>query len=192
VRWLTKIVFFLLIGCCNLSRYSHCETLTKQDDTIPIVLHLRSEKDLDVATKLLSYPKKTLLAHGINVYIDRVIFREEGELDIVGTPEMERSTLDEDEKIHIFFIDSLYGDDGEQLYGLHVNFSNRCKSYILIPDETTLSTIAHEIGHEFGLIHTEDRSNIMRSGERASDATFTKEQANIIREGMLSKRKSCY
>ena len=195
VRWLTKIAFFLLISCANAPNSSKqaCSNKSLSNTDISVVIHVRSLSDLERASYLMEEPAKVFLSHGIKIHIDKIVFSNQSsiELDIVGTPDFRREGFEEDEKVHIFFINTLYGDDDDELYGLHVKTANRCKTYILIPDNTDILTIAHEIGHEYGLSHSHDRNNVMESGNRLEGATFTHSQIEIMKKEISKKNAEC-
>ncbi len=92
-----------------------------------------------------------------------------------------------DGRIHIFVVDKLADKDrkGGFISGVHWRYAGgkrswRGRRYIILSRWSAIDTLAHELGHFFGLPHTTRKNTLMTSPGRIAGATFTKRQIRII------------
>lgn len=193
MRWFTNFIIYLLLGCAFIPPHN-IEPEIQTTIQISLVFHIRSEEDLSRIELLLKSPKELLAKENVEIDVSEII---------IGVPNLhiqrfeDRKSfepfLDNSYKTHIFFVNTLYDKDGEKpLYGLSVKYEmGKCKSFIIIPESTSLSTIGHELGHEFGLSHNKNPKNMMSTGIRLLDATFTSNQIKIMKRRIEKKKRAC-
>lgn len=100
-------------------------------------------------------------------------------------------------RVHVFVVDEILGEDSQVYRGLRVGIvGNPCMSYIVLATDVrglTKTTLAHELGHMFGLSHVDavHDDNIMKGGRRQEDAQFTRKQLRRIRWGVRRFERQC-
>jgi len=92
-----------------------------------------------------------------------------------------------DGRIHIFIVDKLADKDrkGGFISGVHWRYAGgkrkwRGRRYIILSRWSAIDTLAHELGHFFGLPHTKRKNTLMTSPGRIAGAKFTARQLRII------------
>lgn len=90
-------------------------------------------------------------------------------------------------RIHIFVVDRLADKDrkGEFISGVHWRYAGgkrkwRGRRYILVSRHSHPDTLAHELGHFFGLAHTYRKQTLMTSPRFGAAAAFAAWQIRII------------
>lgn len=100
-----------------------------------------------------------------------------------------------DGTLHVFFVDRVSmreEDDADaRLSGLHWRYAGMRttmyqRQYLVIAQDAPNTTLAHEIGHAFGLEHHKSFENIMCSCRRGPDTFFTARQGEQLREGAVA------
>lgn len=161
----------------------------KQDkEIISVVIHARSKHDIEVLLPILLRYSSPILADA-KVHL-RIV---ETNFDV---PKLSTKYEDLDEflkyddgNVHVFFVHEYIKFLQVQVAG--VRFSeNLCSQVIIITDKTSKTTLAHEIGHFFGLYHHSDHGNIMHSGKRDKWPLFNYSQINKMHAN-IEKRKQC-
>ena len=95
-----------------------------------------------------------------------------------------------DGSLHLFLVERLANKDrtGSWIGGVHWRAGGR--RYIIIGRREALpDTLAHELGHHFGLSHTRDRANLMTSPGREAGARLSAGQLARVRRRLRSKRR---
>lgn len=86
--------------------------------------------------------------------------------------------------VHVFLVDSIDDlSEDDHVVGLyHSKASRSCTRIIVLTRDAKDNTLAHELGHFFGLNHVKQNDNIMHApmNERAEEASFTARQLRKI------------
>jgi hypothetical protein len=93
-----------------------------------------------------------------------------------------------DGRVHVFVVDKLADKDrkGGLISGVHWHYAGgkrawRGRRYIILSRWSAIDTLAHELGHFFGLPHTTKKQNtLMTSPGRIAGAVFSARQIRII------------
>lgn len=97
------------------------------------------------------------------------------------------------DKIYIFVVDQLGDKDRKNSFisGVHWHYSGgkgkwRGRRYIILSRFCRIDTLAHELGHYFGLAHTSPEKNtLMTSPKRGLERQFTKKQREKIKVSLV-------
>ena len=93
--------------------------------------------------------------------------------------------------IDVYYFLTVADEDFNEVGGMMVPGEDICSSYIVINGENAREdTLVHELGHFFGLEHTQDKENIM-SLDRTWQARFNRDQLVEIHENALEYRRKC-
>jgi hypothetical protein len=188
MRWFTKLILtgMLLLSACahNIERHNV--------ENIYIIVHARSQHDLKVLMPALMRFSSPILADArINIRIKEIRF---------DVPKVIVSSFDDDEftkyddgDIHVFFVHEFMMLNKSEIAGARLaSHGSLCKRAILITDKTNWTTLAHEVGHFFGLDHDkDDESNIMHTGWRDRNPVFSREQMNKMHTVIKRRRALC-
>lgn len=98
--------------------------------------------------------------------------------------------------VHVYFIPKYYVSRyfEESFVGGYTSTGLGCKNFIIITEDASLSTLAHELGHYFGLHHHKNIKNIMAPGEKRKGKIkhfVTKKQKNIIMNHLIGWKHRC-
>lgn len=94
--------------------------------------------------------------------------------------------------IHVYYVKEAYTFYPESkmilpVAGLYVDNAFYQRDWIVISDSSERpTTLTHEIGHHLGLDHSYSKDNLMYSGDRNENASFTNEQGNIMFHGAIA------
>ncbi len=86
--------------------------------------------------------------------------------------------------INVFFVDSLRDVDNPERYRMGVTWrklSDLKKKYIVVASSARPTTMAHELGHYFGLDHTSVKNNLMSYDRDGGTVFLDQKQGAIIR-----------
>ena len=85
-----------------------------------------------------------------------------------------------DGTVHVFIVEKLADKDKDGVIGGVTWLHGRHRYIIVSRDDGKEDTLAHELGHFFGLSHTTDPHDLMTS-DRERGGTLTDEQLAIVR-----------
>ncbi len=168
---------------------------------VPLTVHIATERGQPVATdaEIVASVRRTnraLAAFRMRVHVARIRTMGPGHERI--QTETERLELarraHHDGTLHVFFVDSVSmrdEDDADaRLSGLHWRYAGMRaqmheRQYLVISNDAPNTTLAHEVGHAFGLDHHKSYENIMCSCRRGPDTFFTPRQGEQMRAGAV-------
>lgn len=169
---------------------------------IPVVLHLYEGQIFEDAESQLIDSQEKLSKGKIVLKVISVDHNAPllDVYDVGGIQKLdEKSISDRDEYLHIFFVRKLINSKIDiDVVGYHVNWWNegyKCSSFIIIADDASTTTIAHEVGHELGLRHTKEKlihkRNIMYPKAIEGRVKFSRKQIVKMRERALRRNATC-
>jgi hypothetical protein len=163
---------------------------------LPVTVHLATEAGHTVNTRSdvaawVARANDELAEFGIEVDVVAVKRMPAGFSSVMGwqTRRQLAALAPKDGTIHVFSIEDL--DDGRRMRrirGLHWRYRGlakglRGREYVVVTREAPSTTLAHELGHLFGLRHSNRVDNIMCSCRRGSAVSFTMGQGAAMRDG---------
>ena len=167
---------------------------------LPITLHMATDAGEPVAERAgvrrwLERANADLAPFGIQLEVRAVRHLPEGWDSVTrwGQRRQLAHYAPTDGTIHVFVIEELDRRKrpvlGRKVRGLHwryrgVNPKLAQREYIMVTRGAPTTTLAHEIGHLFGLRHSTATDNIMCSCRRGSNVGFTYDQGMLMRDGV--------
>ncbi|MBC8067547.1 MAG: hypothetical protein IAG13_04365 [Deltaproteobacteria bacterium] len=163
---------------------------------LPVTVHLATEAGHFVNTRddvaaWVARANDELAEFGIEVDVVAVKRMPGGFSSVLGwqTRREMAALAPKDGTIHVFAIEDL--DDGRRMRrirGLHWRYRGlakglRGREYVVVTREAPSTTLAHELGHMFGLRHSNRIDNIMCSCRRGPAVSFTTGQGVAMRDG---------
>lgn len=166
---------------------------------IPLTVHVATQHGQPVVTDAqivasIRRANQALAPFRVRVEVARMRTMSPGHSVIDG--EHDRLELarraDRDGTLHVFFVDRVAMQDGDdpdaRLSGLHWRYAGMRsqmheREYLVVSGDAPNTTLAHEIGHAFGLDHHKSYENIMCSCRRGTDTHFTSRQGEFVRAG---------
>jgi len=100
-----------------------------------------------------------------------------------------------DGTLHVFMVSNIElgspGSGDRSVRGLHWRYSGvlrrlREREYVVVSGDAPATTLVHEVGHYFGLGHSERAENLMCSCRRGPRQVFSAQQGAVIRAGARS------
>lgn len=169
---------------------------------IPLTVHVATESeriamDPRRLTRSVERTNQALAVYGIEVYIARITLLPEGYAGIKHRRDRRRLAefAPADGTIHVFLVDTVeLGSTlrvDRSVRGLHWRYRGlrrklRNREYLIIGSDAPATTLAHELGHLFGLEHEDGRQNLMCSCREGPRQLFTRMQGQQILRGALA------
>lgn len=117
----------------------------------------------------------------------RLLVNPKGDIMTVADRHSLAARAPTDGTVHVFVVDKLADKDrkGGFIWGVHWRYAGgaralRGRRYIIVSRWSAIDTLAHELGHFFGLPHTTQKNTLMTSPGRIAGAKFTPRQLRII------------
>jgi hypothetical protein len=97
-----------------------------------------------------------------------------------------------DGSIHVFFVERVKLNNARKgdrrVSGMHWRYHGlerdiRGREYVAVAHNAPSTTLAHEVGHAFGLTHDKSKDNLMCSCRRDVESEFTERQGRRLRLG---------
>lgn len=204
-RWLTRHLGLLLLvlfsvvsqGCSHALTDQH-PPLADKNVEIPVMIHIALVGDQPVisrtrAIEQLARANRELRPHGVLLYLQGVDHLPHGMAALHRNAERTRlaNYAPVDGTLHVFYVHNVTvpqrksGD--RRVSGLHWSYQGtkrdlKRRMYLVVAEDAPNTTLAHEVGHAFGLEHQQDDpANIMCSCEREPDPVFSEVQGHQIR-----------
>jgi hypothetical protein len=164
---------------------------------IPITVHVARGTSGSAPRRVERWVQRANAAfesYGIRVYVRAVRYLPDGFEAVTRWKERRQlaAYAPSDGTIHVFAIDELDKPRRVQLRrrvrGLHWRYRGlnprlREREYVVVTESAPMTTLAHELGHMFGLRHSSSSDNIMCSCRRGSNVSFTADQGRDMRDG---------
>lgn len=176
-------IIFIIISCLHISNKEHYENCYEKY-TIPAVIHFNIGPGpinliklyLDIAETSREFEKNNISLSFIDIKYDSPY-----EINY-NSPNTEY--LHDREVIHIYFVSNVIQNKNPIIAGYHKRVSD--KAFVVISDFSQPTTLAHEIGHFFGLDHVNNKDNIMDDQRQKTNPNlhFEDKQVNKIKIGM--------
>lgn len=170
--------------------------------TIPLTVHLAASEEHPAATmrrleRGLEEANAAMSPYGLRVKVRELRRMPEGYGSITRRRDRRRIAgyAPPDGSVHVFMVDTLElrgGRRGDRsVRGLHWRYRGilrrlRQREYVVVSSDAPATTLAHELGHRFGLSHTEAEENLMCSCRRGPRQIFTPQQGATLRRGVRS------
>lgn len=167
---------------------------------LPITLHMATDGGEPVAKRAgvrqwIARANQNLAPFGIQVEVRAVRHLPDGWESVTrwGQRRQLAHYAPTDGTIHVFVIEELDRRRrpvlGRKVRGLHwryrgLNRKLSQREYIVVTRGAPTTTLAHEIGHLFGLRHSSASNNIMCSCRSGSNVGFTRTQGIEMRQGV--------
>lgn len=164
---------------------------------MPIVFHVLAESDVDKILIVIAETEKKFESSRVSFPMYKIIFDVPMpiyNMDIEKDVDLFFNIVNEDHGyIHVFFVDSINSEDHGPLAGAETRRVLPCSKLILLTDLQSDDTLAHEIGHFFGLSHHKNVHNVMNGGSTRSDkhTSFSKKQREHMRNKMRHYNLIC-
>jgi hypothetical protein len=167
--------------------------------SVPLTLHVATHDGRPVISRgrILAAVRRANLAfspYGIQVTVRDVELLPPGHTRLKGARARYRLArrARRDGSVHIFFVDRVAlfnpGQGDRRVSGMHWRYRGlkkdvRRREYVAVARDAPTTTLAHEIGHAFGLSHVRANSKLMCSCRRGPMPRFNRGQGTRMRGG---------
>ena len=173
--------------------------------TIPLTVHLAASEEHPASTMRrleqgLTQANATLRSFGIEVKVRELLRMPGGYNSITRRRDRRRIAgyATPNGSVHLFMVDELElrrGRHARSVRGLHWRYRGlirrlRKREYVVVSGDAPSTTLIHELGHLFGLSHSDSDENLMCSCRRGPRQIFTREQGTIVRAGVRAFLRS--
>ncbi len=190
---LLAVCFALLLAPIRSAKAAEPEPIR-----VPLTIHVATEYGYPVATEdqiheAVRFANRELAEFGIHLWV-RAIEHMPGRSRIETTEQRFElaAKATHDGSVHVFYVEHVEltnprkGD--RRVSGMHWRYHGiareiRAREYVAVAHNAPSTTLAHEVGHAFGLNHESDTSNLMCSCRRDRKPTFTRKQGKQLRSG---------
>lgn len=167
--------------------------------TVPLTVHLAATEERPASTvfrlqRAIERANQALDAYGIRVELRQLLRMPEGFGAITRRRDRRRIAqyAEPNGSVHVFMVDTLELRSGRRgdrsVRGLHWRYRGvlrrlRRHEYVIVSGDAPTTTLVHELGHFFGLSHSDSEENLMCSCRRGPRQIFTPKQGETIRRG---------
>ncbi len=163
---------------------------------VPLTVHVAAPMSPRRVRRWIARANRALAPYRVQVHVARVV-RASRRLRSVRRPRDRRSVArfaPRDGTVHVFIVDEIGPVSrrterrGRTVRGLYWRYRGvrrglRGREFVLVTTGAPSTTLAHELGHLFGLPHRGGQSNLMCSCRHGPGQSFTRTQGGILRGG---------
>ena len=199
IAWKLLVLCGWALSACTAIQADVAPPWDMREVEVPLFVHVATTKDgpvVDMARVEADVARTNveLQLQGIHFVVARVEELEIGHAVLKAREQRAdlARRIEDHGALHVFYVRKCSvprkGNVDQNVSGLHwiyrgVRQDLRHRMYLVVAHDAPATTLAHEIGHAFGLKHEQkDRANIMCSCERRQDAHFSNSQAVALRQ----------